>query len=192
MLPAADYLGCSLLFHQHQQQQCDGINADDGCENLLDHAFAALQLLVDEACIELVPQKRPTTAVTATAAAVLRPLIAARKTQLGAKQPLISPYSNFPSGLRRGQPSEGVATVSVARVSTVQPVGSCAEGVGVDNNGRLMPTKLGMAIFRSSLGPAEGLMVYRDLSGAIVVQCVTASPFIVELLGLFLVMLRQP
>lgn len=57
----------------------------------------------------------------------------------------------------------------------------------VDINGRLVPTKLGMAIFRSSLGPAEGLMVYRDLSGAVVVQC---SPVIIKLLGLFLVVIE--
>lgn len=75
--------------------------------------------------------------------------------------------------------------MSAAQVSTIHPVG-CAEGVVVDINGRLVPTKLGMAIFRSSLGPAEGLLVYRDLSGAVVVQC---SPVMIEILCLFLLCL---
>lgn len=38
----------------------------------------------------------------------------------------------------------------------------------------LMPTKLGMAIFRSSMPPGDGLMVYRDLSGDVAASFVSS------------------
>ena len=161
---AAEYLACSLLFHQ----QHDGVAR----ESLLDYAFAALQVLVDEACVELVPQIRPTVAAPAPASAPapapapapmpIRPASGAR--QPGVKLPLISPYIR--SGLRKIPQSASVA-VPAGRASKVS-AGICVNVVGMDD-GRFKPTKLGMAIFRSSLGPAEGLMVYRDLSGAIII-----------------------
>lgn len=53
---------------------------------------------------------------------------------------------------------EGVA-VPGGRVSGV---GGGDEDRG---SGFLTPTKLGLAIFRSSMAPGDGLAVYRDLSG---------------------------
>lgn len=49
--------------------------------------------------------------------------------------------------------------------------GSCTETGDLKGNAndvhasRLTPTKLGLAIFKTSLGPADGLLLYRDLSG---------------------------
>lgn len=43
--------------------------------------------------------------------------------------------------------------------------GGAGGGAGGEGAGRLSPTKLGLAIFRSSMAPGDGLVVFRELSG---------------------------
>ena len=63
----------------------------------------------------------------------------------------------------------------------LQEIGSACggDGCGAGSDGSaggeewlLVPTKLGMAIFRSSMPPGDGLMVYRDLSGNLLIKCI--------------------
>lgn len=57
----------------------------------------------------------------------------------------------------------GVAGPAVL-TSTAGPTG-CEDAQEGEDKRLLVPTKLGLAIFRSSMAPGDGLAVYRDLSG---------------------------
>lgn len=138
----AELLSCLLIYYQ----QPDGAGRD----GIHDYAWAAVQLLIDEGCVALVAP--PTTGERE--AAVTR-----GKRGVAAYLPPPSKRSKP----QEGATLEGHVAPSVGRVST--PAG------GDRSTGEaekwLVPTKLGLAIFRSSMSPGDGLTVYRDLSGEV-------------------------
>lgn len=207
------------------QQQPDA----EAREELHDYAWAALQLLIEEGCVELVrppsppTDKRPTTFTTAasTAAAAATTTAAAAEMNTvgsgGSTRGAVAvvhgldslPQPPLPASKRQKvvhAQHQGVQTPLVrAGVDTAAAVpcggqdrgfqgsrgagggdgdggggdrGAGGENVGGDDR-LLMPTKLGMAIFRSSMPPGDGLMVYRDLSGEGGVQLYLAAYVVV-------------
>lgn len=198
----ATLLECTLIY----QQQPD----DEAREELHDYAWAALQLLVEEGCVELVRPPSPPTnkmlAASTTAAAETDTVEGTGSTRgAGAvvhRQEESLPELAVPASKRQkvvGAQHQGVQAlpVRVAAGTTVplpsrgrdrglQEVKSAGGGGGGgggcggsggggardagggsrgEDDWLLVPTKLGMAIFRSSMPPGDGLMVYRGLSG---------------------------
>lgn len=185
----------STLVYQQQNDEADR-------EELHNYAWAALQLLIEEGCVELVrsppplADKRVTATSTATATATAanvpggggnpRGKVAAAAIHGQAylpAPPLRSAkrqkgYVAQQQGAQTLLVTNGRTAVAAAAVSCggrgggVQESGSVGGG-GVggetpEEDGRvLIPTKLGMAIFRSSMPPGDGLTVYRDLSGRV-------------------------
>lgn len=175
-------------------------------DELHDHAWAALQLLIDEGCVELVRQPRsptdkrvvpstnPATPATAEAktaggggsargavavghghGSLLEPPLPASKRQKvapgqqeGAHTPRVRAGVGTAIPVARGGQDKGFEELRSAGGDGDNRGGGGPAaghgGVGEDDR-LLMPTKLGMAIFRSSMPPGDGLMVYRDLSG---------------------------
>ncbi|CAM9111170.1 unnamed protein product [Pylaiella littoralis] len=205
----------STLVYQQQDDEA-------GREKLRDYAWAALQLLVDEGCVELVRPPPPlsdkrvtaaaatptstvtttTTATTATATATAtatnapggggNPLggvaaaLAHGQTLLPVPPPPPAKRQKGCVSRQQGAQTPPVTVGNAAAAAAAATAVSCGgRGRGIEQSGKvigggggvggesseedgrvLMPTKLGMAIFRSSMPPGDGLTVYRDLSGA--------------------------
>lgn len=136
----AEFLSCLLVFYQQPDEASR--------EVIHDYAWAAVHLLIDEGCVELVA---PPTATERDAN------FPRGKRGVAAHLP---PPAKRPKP-RQGAPLGGDVVPSVSRVST-----STGGDHGAGEAERwLVPTKLGLAIFRSSMSPGDGLAVYRDLSG---------------------------
>lgn len=138
----AEFLSCLLIFYQQPDEA--------GREAIHDYAWAAVQLLIDEGCVELVAP--PTTREWETK-------VARGKRRVAAHPP---PPAKRPKP-QQGTPLGGDVVPSVGRVSGHTEID---HGAGKAERW-LVPTKLGLAIFRSSMSPADGLVVYRDLSGRV-------------------------
>ena len=128
----AEFLSCLLIFYQQPDEA--------GREVIHDYAWAAVQLLIDEGCVELVA---PPTAREREAAVTREKRGVAAHLPPPAKRP--KPREKAPLG-------DEVAP-TVRRVST---------STGSDHSAGeaerwLVPTKLGLAIFRSSMSPGDGL-----------------------------------
>ncbi|CAM9666820.1 unnamed protein product [Scytosiphon promiscuus] len=196
----------TLVFHQRPDEAAG--------EKLHDYAWAALQLLIDEGCVELV--RRPflpvetraaRTATAATSGVVVAPPEARRggggegeradhKREVEAASSLPAPslpaakrpkYVVRDQGGRQASPGRTASDATAAAV-TIAPAGaphghqylslkesrgsggggssSAVASAAAKDDGLVVPTKLGLAIFRSSMPPGEGLTVYRDLSEA--------------------------
>ncbi|CAM9228744.1 unnamed protein product, partial [Hapterophycus canaliculatus] len=196
----------TLVYHQRHDEAAG--------EELYDYAWAALQLLVDEGCVELVgpPSPRVENRVKTTAAATAaggidvpegggggggrgdrrrvdhkRAVETASSrlapSQLTAKRPKCAirpPQGAQAPPVRAASAAATAVTIVPAAAShehqgtSLQEFGSgggggdegSGGGVGAKDDRLLVPTKLGLAIFRSSMPPGDGLTVYRDLSEA--------------------------
>lgn len=141
----AEFLSCLLIFYQQPDEA--------GREVIHDYAWAAIQLLIDEGCVTLVAS----------------PATREREAAVARKKRGVAAY--LPPSAKRLKPQQGAplggdVVPSVGRFST--STGS-DHGAGEAERG-LVPTKLGLAIFRSSMSPGDGLAVYRDLSGRVDAQ----------------------
>lgn len=194
----ATLLECTLVYQQLPDAEAR--------ENLHDYAWAALELLIEEGCVELVRPPSPPTnkrlviSTTAAAAAETRTAAGAGSTrgavavvhgQASVPEPLL-PASKRQKVVAIQQQGAQTLLVRVG-VGTAVAVpcggpdkgfqgfrsagggggggdggGDCrgaGDGSGGGDDRLLVPTKLGVAIFRSSMPPGDGLMIYRDLSG---------------------------
>lgn len=202
-------LKCTLIFHQQPDEAAR--------DRLHDYAWAAMQLLIDEGCVELIQPPTPAVAkptATATKATASASLVAATTStsggaggggkgggskrvadaathathapaayvpakrskpivvgqQLGAQSPPFAVHNNTAAAARARRATAAMSCGAQDGDFRKEPrSGDLGSASGVEeaviDDRLLVPTKLGLAIFRSSMPPGDGLMIYRDLSG---------------------------